>query len=368
MKDFISVNELEIGELEKKYVNEALDTGWISSDGPFVGKFEKDFANKVNRKFGIAVANGSVALELAIESLGIGKNDEVIVPTFTIISCLNAILKAGATPIFIDAYSDTWNINVDLIESKITKKTKAIMVVHIYGLPAEMAKVEDLAKKYNLQIIEDSAEAHGQQYFGKPCGSFGAVSTFSFYANKHVTTGEGGMVVTDNEEIANRCKSLRNLCFQPEKRFIHQEMGHNYRFTNLQAALGLAQLEKLDQTIQRKKEIGNIYNDIFLNHDQIQTPIKKTKGYINHYWVYGIVLEKMPAEPIIKKLAAANIGTRPFFYPLHKQPLLAKFGLNSDEVLPVSEKIAEYGLYLPSGVGTKDNQVIQAAESLLSLL
>ena len=368
MNEFIPVSQPEIGELEKRYVNEALDSGWISSDGPFVEKFESEFASRVNRKYGIAVANGSVALELAVQALGIGKNDEVILPTFTIISCLNAILKVGAKPIFIDAYQDTWNMNIDLIESKITKKTKAIMVVHIYGLPTEMKKVEILAEKYNLLIIEDSAEAHGQQYFGKPCGSFGVVSTFSFYANKHITTGEGGMVVTDNEEIANRCKSLRNLCFQPEKRFVHAELGSNYRFTNLQAALGLAQLEKLEQTILRKQQIGKIYDEIFVDKANIRTPIKQKDGYVNHYWVYGIVLKDISAELMMKRLAELNIGTRPFFYPLHKQPLLTKYGISQSESLIVSENLASHGFYLPSGVGTSDNQVIQAGEALLALL
>jgi len=220
MHDFIPVNEpLLIGN-EKKYLEECIDTGWISSEGPFVKKFETEFARKVNRNYGISVCNGSVALDVAITALGIAPGDEVIMPTFTIISCAAAIVRAGAVPVLIDSDKDTWNINIEQIESKITKGTKAIMAVHIYGLPVDMNPVMQIAEKYNLFIIEDAAEVIGQTYYDKPCGSFGHISIFSFYPNKHVTTGEGGMVVTDNEKLAEKCKSFRNLCFQPKQRFL----------------------------------------------------------------------------------------------------------------------------------------------------
>ena len=211
---FIPVNEPLLNGNEKKYLCECIDTGWISSEGPFVKKFEQKISVSVERNYGIAVSNGTAALEIAVQALGIGKGDEVIMPTFTIISCAMAVTKLGAVPVLVDSDLYTWNMNVDEIESKITPKTKAIMMVHLYGLPAEADKILELAKKYNIKVIEDAAEMHGQTYNGRPCGSFGDISIFSFYPNKHITTGEGGMVVTDDEELAERCKMLRNLCFR----------------------------------------------------------------------------------------------------------------------------------------------------------
>nr|MBP9191428.1 DegT/DnrJ/EryC1/StrS aminotransferase family protein [Ignavibacteria bacterium] len=249
----IPVNEPLLNGNEKKYLEECIDTGWISSEGPFVKKFEEEFSKRAGSKFGIAVCNGTAALEAAVLALGIGKNDEVIMPAFTIISCASAIIRAGAVPVLVDSEPDTWNMNVSQIESKITSRTKAIMAVHIYGLPVDMKPLEELAEKYNLKIIEDAAEQIGQKYYGRECGSFGDVSTFSFYPNKHITTGEGGMILTDDEETAERCRSLRNLCFKPGKRFVHDELGFNFRMTNLQAALGLAQFERLDEFIQKKR-------------------------------------------------------------------------------------------------------------------
>ena len=208
--DFIPVNEPLLNGNEKKYLCECIDTGWISSEGPFVKEFEQKMSASVNRKYGIAVSNGTAALEVACQALGITQGDEVIMPTFTIISCAMAVTKLGAIPVLVDSDIDNWNMKVDEIEKKITSKTKAIMMVHIYGLPVMVDKVLELAKKYNLKVIEDAAEMHGQTYNGKPCGSFGDISTFSFYPNKHVTTGEGGMVVTDDENLAQRCRMLRN--------------------------------------------------------------------------------------------------------------------------------------------------------------
>ncbi|MEB3119665.1 MAG: DegT/DnrJ/EryC1/StrS family aminotransferase, partial [Snowella sp.] len=258
----IPVNEPLLNGNEKKYLNQCIDTGWISSEGPFVKQFEEQMAARVGRKYGIAVCNGSVALDVAVAALDIGKGDEVIMPTFTIISCAAAVIRAGATPVLVDCDRDTWNMDVNQIEGKITPRTKAIMVVHIYGLPVDMYPILALAEKYGLQIIEDAAEMHGQTYHDQLCGSFGTISTFSFYPNKHITTGEGGMIVTDNQLLAERCLSLRNLCFQPQQRFVHYELGWNCRMTNLQAALGIAQLERLDEFVARKRNIGKQYTDL----------------------------------------------------------------------------------------------------------
>lgn len=366
--DFIPVTRPALIGSEKKYVLEALDSGWISSDGPFVKEFEQKFSRRVNRKYGIAVSNGSAALDIAVKALGISTGQEVIMPTFTIISCALAVIRNGAKPIFVDCYQDTWNMNIEEIESKITSKTAAIMPVHIYGLPVDMNPLLKIAKKYNLAIIEDAAESHGQTYFGKPCGSFGELSTFSFYANKHITTGEGGMIVTDDFGLAEKCKKLRNLCFEPEKRFIHFDIGWNYRLTNLQAALGLAQLENLDNSIIRKKLLGQKYQDLLLNNPLLQTPVRRKDGYENHYWVFGVVLKakhKKNAAAIMEGLNSEGVGTRPFFWPMHKQPILNEHYKDS---LPVSEMISEYGFYLPSGVGTTDDEIETVVSKLEKIL
>ena len=314
--DFIPVNEPLLNGNEKKYLCECIDTGWISSEGPFVKEFEQKMSASVNRKYGIAVSNGTAALEVACQALGITQGDEVIMPTFTIISCAMAVTKLGAVPVLIDSDIYDWNMKVDEIENRITKRTKAIMIVHIYGLPVRVDKVLALAKKYNLKVIEDAAEMHGQTYNGLPCGSFGDISTFSFYPNKHVTTGEGGMVVTDSDELAERCRLLRNLCFRKDVRYVHDEISDNYRFTNLQAAVGLAQLERLDEFIQKKRDMGKYYTEKLQGVKGIQLPIEKTSYADNIYWVYGILLKeeiKVDNRQIQKLLASEGIGTRTFF-------------------------------------------------------
>ncbi len=252
---FIPVNEPLLDGNEKKYLAECIDTGWISSEGPFVERFEEGVAQRLGRKYGVAVCNGSAALDVAVAALKLQSGDEVILPTFTIISCAAAIIRAGATPVVVDACSDTWNMDVEQVAAKITSRTRAIMVVHIYGLPVDVDPILALAAKYQLRIIEDAAEVIGQTYKRRPCGSFGDISTLSFYPNKHVTTGEGGMVLTDDAELAERSRSLRNLCFG-EKRFVHEELGWNFRMSNLQAALGVAQLERLAEFVQRKRKMG----------------------------------------------------------------------------------------------------------------
>ena len=362
MPDFIPVNQPLLSGNEKKYLIECIDTEWISSEGSFVTRFEEAFAEKVSRRFGIAVANGTAALDIAVKALGIGVGDEVILPTFTIISCIHQIIRSGAKPVLVDSDPLTWNMDITKIEDRINSRTKAIMVVHIYGLPVDMNPVLTLAKKYKLKIIEDAAELIGQTYNGKPCGSFGDISTFSFYPNKHITTGEGGMIVTDDEELAEKCKSLRNLCFNSEQRFVHYELGWNYRFTNLQAAVGLAQLEKMDDHILKKREMGKLYNELLGNIDELQLPLAKTDYAENIYWVYGIVLqEEVPfdAKAVMKKLGEMGIGTRPFFWPMHEQPVLRKLGLFKNEIYPIAEKIARCGFYIPSGLALSRQQSIR---------
>jgi len=268
----IPVNTPLLDGNERKYLLECLDTGWISSEGPFIKQFEERFAARVGRKYGVAVSNGSVALDAAVMALGFGPGDEVILPSFTIISCAAAIVRAGAVPVVVDSDPHTWNMTAEGVAAAMTPKTKAIMVVHIYGLPVDMDPILVLAAKHGLKIIEDAAEMHGQTYRGRPCGSFGEISTFSFYPNKHVTTGEGGMILTDDLALAEKCRSLRNLCFQARKRFVHDELGWNFRMTNLQAALGVAQLETLDAHVAKKREMGRRYDKLLANLPDLQRP------------------------------------------------------------------------------------------------
>lgn len=359
---FIPVNEPALNGNERQYLLECLDTGWISSEGPFVERFETGMAQRVGRQYGIAVANGSAALEVAVAALGLGPGDEVILPTFTIISCAAAIVRAGAKPVVVDADPITWNMDVGQIEARITPQTKAIMVVHIYGLPVDMDPLLDIAHRHNLAIIEDAAEMHGQTYKGQPCGSFGDISTFSFYANKHITTGEGGMVLTDAPNLAERCRSLRNLCFQPQQRFVHQELGWNFRMGNLQAALGVAQLEQLDHFIQRKRDMGQRYTEGLAHIPGLQLPLAATDYADNVYWVYGIVLkDEVPfnATEAMQRLKAKDIGTRPFFWPMHEQPIFHKMGLFEGEKYPIAERLARRGFYIPSGLGLTEAQLEQ---------
>ena len=367
----IPVNEPLLDGNEKKYLLECIETGWISSDGPFVKKFEKKFSKLVNRKHGIAVTNGSSAIDVAVESLGIVAGDEVIMPTFTIISCINQILRVGAKPVLVDSDPRTWNMDVTQIEAKISPRTKAIIVVHIYGLPVDMDPVLKIAKKYSIQIIEDAAEMHGQKYKDKPCGSFGDISTFSFYANKHITTGEGGMVVTNSDQLSEDSRSLRNLCFNNEKRFVHERLGWNLRMTNMQAALGLAQLEQLEKFIKRKRHIGNLYNKLLSGLPNVTLPLHKTDYAENIYWVYGLLLDdefNVDAETIMEKLSRKGIGTRPFFCPMHMQPVLKKMGLFQNEQYPVAERLYRKGFYIPSGMALTDDQIKESALAVKEVL
>ncbi len=364
---FIPVNEPLLNGNEKKYLCECIDTGWISSEGPFVKEFEEKMSASVNRKYGIAVSNGTAALEVACQAIGITEGDEVIMPTFTIISCAMAVTKLGGIPVFVDSDINTWNMNVDEIEKKITRKTKAIMVVHIYGLPVDMDPVIEIAEKHGLKIIEDAAEMHGQTYKGRPCGSFGDISIFSFYPNKHITTGEGGMVVTDDEFLMERCRSLRNLCFQREVRYVHDEISDNYRFTNLQAAVGLAQLERLDEFVDKKRAMGAFYTDQLKDVKGIRLPVADTEYARNIYWVYGILLDDelgIDNREMQKMLAKEGVGSRTFFWCMHEQPVYNKRGMYLNESYPNAERMARKGLYIPSGLALTEEQMERVVEKL----
>lgn len=364
----VPVNIPSLQGNELKYLQECIDTGWISAEGPFVQQFETKFSEYIGRQFGIAVANGSGALDIAVQALDIGAGDEVIMPTFTIISPAFSIVRAGGIPVLIDSDPLTWNMNTADIERRITNKTKAILVVHVYGLPADMDPIVSLANKYKLSIIEDAAEMIGQTYKGKKCGSFGHISAFSFYSNKHITTGEGGMLLCDNKLLAERCRKLRNLAFEPnERRFMHYEMGWNYRMTNMQAALGVAQLEKIDQCLTKKKATGKYYNNhlSFITRYNYQLPLQETEYAQNIYWVFGIVA---PSENRLQQLLAylytKGIGSRPFFWCMHEQPVFKKMGFFINEQYPVAEKLARNGFYIPGGAGLQENDMEFVKETI----
>ena len=352
------------------------NSGWISSEGPFVRKLEQGMATIGGQRHGIAVTNGSAALEIAVAALGIGPGDEVILPTFTIISCAAAIVRAGATPVVVDCEPTTWNMDPTQVESKITPRTKAIMVVHIYGLPVNMDPVIDVARRHELKIIEDGAEQIGQVYGTKShaprmVGSFGDIATFSFYPNKHITTGEGGMVLTSDDVLAERCRDLRNLCFGKERRFVHKHLGWNFRMSNLQAAIGVAQMERLPQTLAKKRQIGAWYDAMLADVDDLERLPARTGYAENIHWVYGVVLkDSVPfdAEEAMARMQARGIGTRPFFWPMHEQPVLREMGLFDNVSCPVAERIARRGFYIPSGVALTRNQAAEVTEALRQIL
>jgi len=369
-RPFIPVNRPCLNGNEKKYLLECIETGWISAQGPFVSRFETEMAHRLGRRHGIAVSSGTAALDVAMAALKLEPGDEVILPTFTMIACAASIVRAGAIPVVVDAEADTWNMNVDAVRAAITPRTRAIMPVHIYGFPVDMAPLTTLAKQYGLAIIEDAAEALGQTYNGQPCGSFGDLSALSFYPNKHVTTGEGGMLLTDDDQLAARCRSLRDQCYLPHQRFVHEELGWNLRMSNLQAAVGVAQLEQLDQFLAFKRKMGAAYSAALEGLSTIQCPIASRNFAENSYWVYGVVLRDGAPETsqVLEALKANGVGTRPFFWPMHKQPALTERGWFKSLQLPVAERLATRGFYVPSGLGLTPAEQARVIEALTNIL
>ena len=373
MNKFIPVNIPKIFKNEKRFVNQALRTNWISSEGPFVKKFEKNFSIYNKKKFGVAVSNGTAALEIAIKSLNLKKGSEVIIPAFSIISTANAVIKNKLKPILVDCDLETWNMRSDETLKKITKKTKAIIITHIYGLPVDLKKILQIAKKKNIIIIEDTAEVIGLKYKNKICGSFGDLSTFSFYANKHITTGEGGMICTNSKKYYEKCKSLRNLSFSKSfyDRFNHDDIGWNYRMSNLQAALGCGQLKNINWIIKRKREIGNKYYSKLKNKDNIILQKNMISYAKNIYWVFGILIKKnskISRNKIMKMLLKKNIETRPFFLPMNKQKIFKKMKLFNKIKAPNSEYLSKNGFYLPSGLGITNKQIDFVIKNLLKII
>jgi len=375
----IPVNEPLLGERELEYVTECIRTGWISSAGRFIEEFEEKWAAYCGMKYGIAVSNGTTALQVAVRCLDLKPGDEVILPTFTIISCALAIVECGAVPVLVDSDPATWCMDVSQVEMKITERTRAIMPVHIYGHPVDMDSLLGLAEKHDLVIIEDAAEVHGAEYLSerdgaqptwRRCGGMGHLSTFSFYANKLITTGEGGMVLTSDPIYAEKARGLRNLCFRPERRFYHTELGYNYRLTNMQAALGLAQVERMAEIIARKRWMGQAYTERLQGIPGLQLPVEEP--WARHvYWMYGLVLDKtmgLEAAEFARRLQALGVQTRPFFLGMHEQPVFLGRGLFRGECYSVAERIARQGLYLPSGLALTEAQIDQVCTAVKTVL
>ena len=348
-----------ISQRDINSVNKVLKNGWISSDGPEVRKFESEFSKFIGRKYSVTVSSGTAALEIAIKALGIKKNDEVLIPNFTIISNALAVVKQQAKPVLVDCNLENWNIDINQLENKINKKTKAIIVTHIYSFANDMDKILKICRKNRIFVIEDAAEVIGLKYKNKKCGSFGDISTFSFYANKQITTGEGGMISVNKFDLYNKCKSLRNLCFGKLNRFNHEDIGWNYRMTNIQAALGLSQIKNINKIVKKKIMIGRqYYKNLKLNKNLTILPpfISYSK---NIYWVVGILIKnkKIKSSLLAIKLRKFGIMTRPFFWPMHEQQIFKKMKLFKKSKFPNSSYLARYGLYLPSYYNLNNKQI-----------
>ncbi len=355
MSNFLPVCSPLLAGNELAYVTEAVSTGWISSSGKYVTEFEKAFAAYCGVKHGIAVCNGTVALHLALVALGVGPGDEVIIPDFTMASSVFAVCYTGAMPVFVEADAATWNLDVKAVEAKITPRTKAIMPVHIFGNPCDMAALRLLAEPRGIALLEDAAEAHGAEFVGVKTGKLGSLAAFSFFANKNITTGEGGMVVTNDDKLAERCRYFKNICFPLDspRTYLHADVGFNYRMSNLHAAIGLAQVEKADYYRDLRVEHGLLYRELLGRIPGVLLQKDQPNGR-NVFWMNGLCLTpeygRSRAE-LIAHLAENGVETRLFFNGMHRQPALQKYGCDCSGEYPVSDMLADNGFYLPSGSG-----------------
>ena len=359
----IPIYKPDLSGNEKKYVNDCLDTTWISSQGKYVEQFEQNFAEFLNVKYATTVSNGTVALHLALEALGIGSGDEVIVPTFTYVASVNTIIQCGATPVFVDIEGDSLQVSIDDVKEKITKKTKAIMAVHLYGQACDVEALSVIAKEHSLYLIEDCAEAIGTCVGEKKVGTFGDLSTFSFFGNKTITTGEGGMVVSNNRHHMDMCKRLKNQGTVVGKRYWHDIVAYNYRMTNIAAAIGVAQLERISEIIERKIEIANLYKKHLL--DLPLNVHREVFGTKNTYWLTSIILDNDISEvrdSLMEYLLDNNIESRPFFFPAHTLPMYENIGGE----FPLSEEYSKRGINLPSWPSLTDCQIKYICEIIKS--
>tara|TARA_B110000027_G_scaffold133411_1_gene161788 strand:+ start:2759 stop:3880 length:1122 start_codon:yes stop_codon:yes gene_type:complete len=361
LKKFIPVNKPVITKSDSDSVHKVLKTGWISSEGPNVKKFEDKFSKFIGHKYSVAVSSGTAALEIAVKSLNLKQGDEVIIPNFTIISNALAVIKLGLKIKLVDCDLDNWNMNLDKVERAITHKTKAIIATHIYNFPFRVDLLKKICDKKGIFIIEDAAEAFGQKIFKKNCGSFGDIGTFSFYANKQITTGEGGMITTNDKKIYKKMLSLRNLSFGKKNRFNHDDIGWNYRMTNIQATLGISQLTRIKKIVKIRHAIGLKYYNKLKTNNNIYIPEPKKLFAKNIYWVIAVVITnkklKLDAKMVMDKLAKLGIGTRPFFWPMHKQKILKNLKLNNSKNFINSTYISKKGFYLPSSLSLTGSEI-----------
>lgn len=353
---------------ERTYVLDCLDSTWISSSGKYIEHFEQGFADFCRVPYAASCCNGTVALHLALLALGVGPGDEVIVPTLTFVATANAVVYCGARPVFVDVESETWNLDPARIEERLSPRTKGIVAVHLYGHPADMDPIRAIARRHGLFVLEDAAEAHGAEYKGQRVGSIGDIGIFSFYGNKILTTGEGGMVVTRDEALAHRVRQLKGQGMDPKRRYWFPTMGYNYRMTNIQAAIGLAQLEKIDWHIERHRENARWYKELLAGHP-LFTVQPEMPWATNAYWMNSIVLD--PAFPLSRdqamaELAKHGIETRPFFYPLHTLPMYLEAAI--DGSFPVAESVAARGMNVPSSAMLSQEEISYVADRLLHLL
>ena len=371
--NFIPVNKPLITSEDLNYLNKSISKGWVSSEGPEVKRFENNFSNFIGNKYSVAVSSGTAALEIAIKSLKLKKGDEVIIPNFTIISNAMAVLKEGLNIKLVDCNIKDWNMDIIEIEKKITKKTKAIIATHIYNFPLRVDILKKICRKNKIILVEDAAEVIGQKLNNKLCGSYGDISIFSFYANKQITTGEGGMITTNSKKLYKQSKSLRNLCFGKQDRFNHEDIGWNYRMTNLQASLGVSQLKRIRSIVGRRHRVGNEYFQKLKDNKNIYIP-ETTRNYAkNIYWVIAFVITnknlKIDGKKLMKMLLKYGIQTRPFFWPMHKQKVFKeKYKINTSGKYKNSEYISKYGLYLPSSLDIKSNQIKFICNKVNSIL
>ncbi len=352
---FLPVADTDLSGREREYLLQAFDSGWLSGSGPFVERFERGVADYCGVRHGLACANGTVALHLALLAFGVGPGDEVIVPSLTYIATANAVTYCGATPVFADCDPGTWNVSADAMRALITERTKGIIVVHLYGNPVDMDPVTALARQHGLFVVEDAAEAHGTLYKGRRAGIFGDVATFSFYGNKLMTTGEGGMVLTDNDDLMAKMRLLRGQGMDPARRYWFPMVGYNYRLTNLQCALGVAQLERLPEFLVNRRRLAARYAAVLADIPGISLQTEQGEG-ISSWWMFSIRLsDQATRDRVMAALAEVNIETRPLFWPLHMLPPYELAGANC----PVSEAVGLSGLNLPTGGHVTDGDVDQ---------
>lgn len=365
----IPVCEPLLNGREMAYVTECMETNWISSAGKFISLFEEKFSAYCNVPYGVACSNCTTGLHMSYTALGIGPGDEVIIPDFTLIVSANTVILAGAKPVLVDVDPRTWCIDASKIEEKITPRTKAIMVVHMYGHPCDMEAICAIAKRHNLAVIEDCAQAHGAEINGKKAGSFGDLSCFSFYGNKILTTGEGGMVLCRDEKLLRKLKLLRDQGFQ-DPRFVHEVMGFNYRLTNIQAAIGVAQTEMVEDKVAGKRRIGATYNELLAGNPYFTLPYEEPWAK-NVYWMYGILIDEsfgVERDELMKKLKAKGVDTRAFFCGMHLQPVFKGADERFPDITgayPVSADLWKRGLYLPSGLSLTRAQMEEVVEKLM---